>query len=123
MRKGRTSMFNTVDQFVGNYRVLRVLGQGAFALVYLGEHRYLKSAAALKVLRISLSEQDAQHFLQEAQLLVRLRHAHIVRVLDFAVERDTPVLIMDYLPGGTMRQRYPIGTRLSLALTVDYITQ
>ncbi len=116
-------MFNDVDQQIGNYRVLRVLGQGAFALVYLGEHRYLKSAAALKVLRISLSEQEVQHFLQEAQLLVRLRHAHIVRVLDFAVERDTPVLIMDYLPGGTVRQRYPIGTRLSLAKTTDYITQ
>jgi eukaryotic-like serine/threonine-protein kinase len=96
-------MFDYVGQRIGNYRLLRVLGQGAFALVYLGEHRYLKSAAALKVLRISLSEHEVQRFLQEAQLLVRLRHPHIVRVLDFAIERDTPVLVTT--PLGLKTQR------------------
>jgi WD40 repeat protein/serine/threonine protein kinase len=115
--------FDYVGQHIGNYRLLRVLGQGAFALVYLGEHRYLKSAAALKVLRISLSEHEVQRFLQEAQLLVRLRHPHIVRVLDFAIEQDTPVIVMDYLAGGTARQRHPAGTRLSITMTTNYITQ
>ena len=110
-------------QQVGNYRLVRQLGQGAFADVYLGEHRYLKSYAALKVLRVSLSDEDVQRFLTEAQTLVRLRHPHIVRVLEYAVDRGTPVLVMDYAPGGTLRQRHPRGSVLSLAVVVSYVKQ
>jgi serine/threonine protein kinase/type II secretory pathway predicted ATPase ExeA len=116
-------MLDRLGQQIGNYRLLRVLGQGSFAQVYLGEHCYLKSTAALKVLWHSLSEQEAQHFLEEARTLTRLRHAHIVRVLDFTIESGTPVLIMDYLSGGTLRQRHPEGTRLSISVVIDYITQ
>jgi serine/threonine protein kinase/type II secretory pathway predicted ATPase ExeA len=116
-------MLDHVGQQVGNYRLLRLLGRGGFADVYLGEHRYLKSAAALKILRISLSEKDAQRFLEEAQTLVRLRHANIVRVLDFAIEDGTPVLIMDYIPGGSLREHHPRGTSLPLPIIVDYVEQ
>src|SRR6266496_5035628 len=90
--KASTAMLDRVGQQIGNYRLLRILGQGAFAQVYLGEHCYLNSSAALKVLwQHSLSEQEVQRFLEEAQMLVRLRHVHIVRVLDFAIEQGTPV--------------------------------
>ena len=44
-------MADRIGQQLGNYRLVRLLGRGAFAEVYLGEHRYLKSYAALKVLR------------------------------------------------------------------------
>jgi serine/threonine protein kinase len=114
-------MLDRTLQQVGNYRIIRRLGRGGFADVYLGEHRYLKSAAALKILRISLSKKDAQRFLEEAQILARLRHANIVRVLDFAIEDDTPVLIMDYVPGGSLRERHPRGTLVPLAMIVDYV--
>src|SRR5436305_1510442 len=117
------AMIDRTGQYIGNYRLLRLLGQGAFAQVYLGEHRYLKSAAALKILRHALTEQKAQHFLEEAQTLVRLRHPHIVRVLDFAVEEGMAVLVMDYIPGGTLKQRHPRGTRLSIDMTLEYVKQ
>ena len=39
-----------IGQQLGNYRITRVLGQGGFADVYLGEHVYLKRPAALKLL-------------------------------------------------------------------------
>ena len=116
-------MNDRVGQQFGNYRLLHLLGRGGFADVYLGEHRYLKSAAALKILRISLSEKNAQRFLEEAQTLARLRHANILRVLDFAIESGTPVLIMDYIPGGSLREHHPRGTSLPLHTTVDYIEQ
>src|SRR5439155_22130999 len=77
----------------------------------------------LKVSRKTLNEDDKQQFLAEAQILVRLRHSHIVRVLEFAVEQDTPVLIMEYAPQGTLRDRYPPGTCLPLATATDYIMQ
>jgi eukaryotic-like serine/threonine-protein kinase len=79
-------MTDRVGEQLGNYRLIRLLGKGGFAEVYLGEHFYLKSLAALKVIDTELSEQDAANFVQEAQTLARLSHPHIVRVLDFAVE-------------------------------------
>jgi serine/threonine protein kinase len=116
-------MADRIGQQLGNYRIMRLLGSGGFAEVYLGEHIYLKSQAALKVLRTSLSEKDVQRFLAEAQTLVRLRHPHIVRVLEFAVEQGTPVLVMDYAPGGIIRETYPSGSLLPLNVVVAYIKQ
>jgi eukaryotic-like serine/threonine-protein kinase len=49
-------MPNREGQQLGNYRLVRLLGQGAFAEVYLGEHIYLKSYAALKVLLTFLQD-------------------------------------------------------------------
>ncbi len=116
-------MTDRVGQQIGNFHIVKFLGEGGFADVYLGQHRYLQSYAALKVSRKTLNEDDKQQFLTEAQTLVRLRHSHIVRVLDFAVEQDRPVLIMEYAPHGTLRDRYPYGTCLPLATVADYIMQ
>jgi len=116
-------MADRTGQQLGNYRLVRLLGHGGFAEVYLGEHRYLKSYAALKVLRTALKGKDIDKFISEAQTLVRLRHPNIVRVLEFAVDRGTPVLVMDYAPGGTLRKQHPRGSWLSLTTTVTYVKQ
>src|SRR5215471_8583962 len=116
-------MPNLVGQRLGNYRLLRLLGRGGFAEVYLGEHVYLRSRAALKVLHTSLEDEDIDSFLAEAQLLARLNHPHIVRVHDFAVEQATPFLAMDYALYGTLRQHHPRGSCLSLATMVAYVKQ
>src|SRR6059058_3785780 len=104
---GVSAMPNRVGQQLGNYRLLRLLGRGGFAEVYLGEHVYLKRRAALKVLYTSLEDEDIEPFLAEAQLLARLNHPHIVRVHDFAVEQATPFLAMDYALHGTLRHHHP----------------
>jgi serine/threonine protein kinase len=117
-------MVNRVGQQLGNYRLLRSLGRGGFAEVYLGEHLYLKRRAALKVLHTSLEDEEVGQFLSEAQTLARLDHPNIVRVLDFAVEQDgTPFLVMDYAPRGTLLQRHPRSSYLSLQTTVAYVKQ
>jgi LuxR family transcriptional regulator, maltose regulon positive regulatory protein len=116
-------MTDRVGQQFGNYRLLRLLGRGGFADVYLGEHVYLKSQAAIKLLHLQLTEETAQQFLQEAQTLARLSHPHIVRLLDFAVQEDLPFLVMDYVPGGTLRTRYPKETHLPLGTIAAYVTQ
>jgi serine/threonine protein kinase len=112
-----------VGQQFGNYRLIRRLGEGGFAEVYLGEHIYLKSHAALKLLRVSLSDERTGGFLAEAQTLAGLEHPHIVRVLEFSVEQGTPVLVMEYARGGTLREHYPRGSRIPLADVVAFIQQ
>ena len=52
-----------------------------------------------------------------------LEHPHIVQILDFGVEGKIPYFVMDYAPNGTLRQRYPKGTRLQMASIIQYVEQ
>jgi serine/threonine protein kinase len=90
-----------MGQHFGNYQLVKLLGQGGYAEVYLGKHRHLNSYAALKVLNTAIHPEDEHTFQAEAQTLVDLRHPNIVRLLDFAIESGPPVLIMDYAPNGS----------------------
>ena len=108
---------------LGNYRIIRLLGKGGFAEVYLGEHIFLKTQVAIKVLRTQLMSSDMEDFLREARTIARLRHANIVRVLEFGIEDKTPFLAMDYAPNGTLRQLHPKGSILSIATIVPYARQ
>ena len=80
--RGGSLMVDLVGQQLSNYLLVRLLGQGGFGDVYLGEHTYLKSPAAIKVLHTALSDKHKSSFLTKAQHLVRLRHPHIVRFLE-----------------------------------------
>jgi outer membrane protein assembly factor BamB len=110
-------------QQLGNYRLVRLVGQGGFADVYLGEHVYLGTQAAIKVLHTQLVGSDIERFRQEARIIAHLEHPHIVRVLDFGVQESTPFLVMTYAPNGTLRQRHPRGSRVPLALASFYVKQ
>src|SRR5436309_604055 len=116
-------MSDRVGQQLGNYRLVRLLGRGGFAEVYLGEHTRLNTQAAIKVLHTQLSDDDVNGFLSEARTIASLEHPHIVRVFDFDVKDGTPFLVMNYAPGGTLRQRYSKGTQLPLPLVVSYVKQ
>jgi len=117
-------MANRVGQQLGNYRLIRVLGEGGFAEVYLAEHVHLDTQAAIKVLHTQLADKDTTaYFYQEARLIAQLKHPHIVRTLDFGVTDSTPFLVMDYAPQGTLRQCYPKGNKVPLATIVTYVEQ
>ncbi len=110
-------------QQLGNYRLERLLGSGGFAEVYLGYHLRLQRQAAIKVLHASLSKKEIAGFQREAQIIAALDHPGIVRVFDFDVQQGIPFLVMDYLPNGTLRQRYQWGERLALSTVVSYVKQ
>src|SRR5258706_2635886 len=117
-------MADRIDQQLGNYSILRLIGRGGFAEVYLGEHIYLKTQVSIKILQTKVSnEDDMKGFLQEAQTIARLIHPNIVRVTDFGVDGETPYLVMDYAPNGTLRQRHPKGAVLPLPTIVTYVRQ
>ena len=116
-------MADRVGQQLGNYRLIRLLGQGGFAEVYLGQHIYLDTSAAIKVLHTRLDSDDVEHFREEARTIARLLHPNIVRVLEFNVEEMTPYLVVDYAPNGTLRKRHPRGVPLPPSTVVSYTRQ
>ena len=116
-------MSDRVGQQLGNYRLLRVIGKGSFAEVYLAEHLHLGTQAAIKVLQANLTEEGSEQLRSEARTMARLIHPHIVRVLDFEIEGGIPFLVMEYAPNGTLRELHPRGTTVPVDTVVSYVRQ
>jgi serine/threonine-protein kinase len=70
-----------------------------------------------------LTENDFTRFITQASVLTRLRHPHIVPVLDFGISDGTAYLVMDYAPNGHLRQHHPKGSRVPLETIVNYVKQ
>lgn len=101
-----------------------MLGQGNSSEVYLGELPGFEQPVAVKLLHAWTGERDMQRFLTQAAMLSKLDHPHIIHIYDFGLtDADVPYLVMSYVPCGTLRQRYPRGTRLPLGEVVRYARQ
>ena len=105
---------NYTGQQFGSYRLLSLLGRGGFADVYLAQHTYLRIQVALKLFRARLDDEHMQGFLAQMRAIVRLRHPHIVRILECDIHDGAPFLVMHHAPNGTLRQRHPKGSQLPL---------
>lgn len=109
-----------IQQRFGNYRLIQLLGKGTFADVYLGEHLYLNTPVAIKVLRSKIDSPNLAGFLNEARQVSHLVHPHIIRVVDFGLESVAPFLVMDYAPYGNLRKPHPLGSVLPISTIVSY---
>lgn len=77
---------------LGDYRLVRRIGDGGFANVYEADHLHMGTKAAIKLLKGDLSPQQIESLGQEARTVMNLDHPHIVRVLTFSIERKVPYL-------------------------------
>jgi eukaryotic-like serine/threonine-protein kinase len=110
-------------QQLGNYRLLRLLRHESTVDVYLGEHIFLKTQAAIRVLPGQLSQDTLEAFLADTRNIARMKHSNILRILEFGVEDKTAFLVTDYTPNGSLRQRHPGGTPVPSAEIVSYVKQ
>ncbi len=118
-------MPDKVGQQIGNYRLIQLLGSGGFADVYLGQHVHVQRLqAAVKILHANLGMVHQGGFFQEAETIAGLKHRHIIRILDFGIDRDNaPYLIMEYASHGTLRIRHPKGSIVPSRIVVFYVKQ
>ena len=89
----------------GTYLVEQLLGSGGMADVYRVRHTRLPRAFALKVLHPQVAKLPGvrERFRQEADILAKLRHSHIVDIIDCdSIERDQPYIVMEYIEGETL---------------------
>lgn len=95
---------------LGRYRLIEKLGEGGMAIVYKALDARLGTEVAVKVIRMEKLTEDTRdrtlkRFEREAKLLARLTHPNIVKVTDFGEFEGKPYLVMEYLAGGTLKQK------------------
>ncbi len=94
-----------VGKYFGNYRITARIACGSFGCVYRAQHAFLSRVAAVKLLHATLLQAPGarSNFLQEAQLLERLRHPHILPIYEFGIDAGLPYLVTEYASGGSLR--------------------
>ncbi|GHP00813.1 hypothetical protein KSF_108600 [Reticulibacter mediterranei] len=90
-----------------NYRLLTEIDAGGSGIVYLAEHLILtERRVAIKLLHTHLTaSEDRDRFLDEAKVLYKLQHPHILPLHDVGFHEQRPYLITDYADGGSLRDR------------------
>jgi serine/threonine-protein kinase len=104
---------------VGRYKILRKLGQGGTAVVYLGKDPYINRLVAVKLSRPS--DRYREGFFLEAQSSGRLNHPNIVAVYDAGVYREFCYITMEHVQGESLERYCNIETLLSISKVVEII--
>ena len=92
-------------QELGQYRLVRKIGEGAMGEVFLAEHRMLKQPCAIKLIRPELAENRTamQRFEREVKAISQLKHWNTVQIYDYGYAEDgTFYFAMEYLDGLTL---------------------
>jgi serine/threonine protein kinase len=96
----------------GKYRLDRRLGHGGMGVVYRAYHLGLQKRFALKLITKARDQASLARFRVEAAALGKLKHPNIVDVTDFGIDArggGLPYLVMEYLEGSTLPDRYRVG--------------
>lgn len=104
----------------GRYRVRARIARGGMATVYVATDLRLERRIALKVMHGHLSDDQVfqSRFIQEARAAARLADPHVVNVFDQGQDDGIAYLVMEYLPGITLRELLREQKRLSVAQTI-----
>jgi tRNA A-37 threonylcarbamoyl transferase component Bud32 len=108
------------DVTILGHRFVRELATGGTSMVYLAESERAGEMVVLKVLRESDGVDDQvqfDRFLQEYELISKIRHPHVVRIYDLGIADDHAFIAMEYFPRGDLRARIakPLPPRVALA--------
>jgi serine/threonine-protein kinase len=115
-----------LNQTVGNYRVLSLLGEGGMGVVYLAQHPGIGRKAAIKVLHPDLARKPdlVTRFFNEARAATAIKHPGIVAVYDFGTLPDgASYIIMEFLEGESLSARIRRLGRIPLGAAVDFTLQ
>lgn len=113
-----------VGRIIGRrYEIVALLARGGMAIVYRAHDRQLDRPVALKVPRAEFARDRgfSEQFRREARAAARLSHPNMVAVYDSGEERGLPWIVMEYVPGQTLREVLDARGRLDLATTAELL--
>src|ERR671924_470338 len=111
--------------FDGRYRILKRIGSGGMANVYLAEDEVLGRRVAIKILneRHAGDEQFVERFRREAKSAAGLSHPNIVSIYDRGEAEGTYYIAMEYLDGRSVKEQIVRDGPLPVSLATDYARQ
>ncbi len=115
-----------IGRSIGNYKIVRAIGEGGMGTVYLAEHPMIGKRVAVKMLRPDLGTDPGlvSRFFQEARAVNEIRHPNIVDISDFGKTEDGIVyLVMELLEGHSLRDRLNSDGALALDVAVTISQQ
>jgi serine/threonine protein kinase len=117
-----------IPEFLGKYKIEKVLGKGAMGIVYKGVDPVLGRTVAIKtvltsLLDIGMSEQVMARFKREAQSASRINHPGIVSVYEYGQDGDTAFIAMEFVNGDELEELLESGHKLRIEDTVKVIDQ
>src|SRR5580765_6182045 len=117
------TLINTL--FDGRYRIVRKLGMGGMANVYLAEDEVLGRRVAIKILndRHAGDDQFVERFRREAKNAASLSHPNIVSIYDRGEAEGTYYIAMEYLDGRSLKELIVARGPAPIHLAVDYARQ
>ena len=109
-------------QMLGPYRIINQIGKGGMATVYKAYQASVDRYVAIKVLPSQLAESKefAARFQQEARIIAKLEHPHILPVFDYGESQGITYFVMRYLEAGTLKDKMEAGRPLPL-IEIDKI--
>ena len=118
-------MLSKGQKINNRYEIVKSIGEGGMANVYLANDTILNRKVAVKVLRGDLSsdEKFIRRFEREALSVSNLSHPNIVEVYDVGVEENNHYIVMEYIEGKTLKQLLKKRESLTLAEVIDIMTQ
>ena len=98
-------MSDLSNQVIGPYQIEKLLGQGGMGSVYRARDIQLQRLVAFKMMHpeIAAHEDLRKRFLQEARAIAALDHPNIIRIYSFHGDAKDLYLVMEYVPGGSLR--------------------
>lgn len=107
------------------YEIIKTIGEGGMANVYLANDTILDRKVAIKVLRGDLSndEKFIRRFRREALSVSNLSHPNIVEVYDVGEEEENYYIVMEYIEGKTLKQLLQKRGALTLTEVIDIMSQ
>jgi serine/threonine protein kinase len=91
--------YSSVDNYVGPYRILRLINRGGQGSVYLGYDKRLHRKVAIKIYTMPSQRVARKRLLREAQLVAGIDSVKVVRIHDVIESRAHLALVMEYVPG------------------------
>ncbi|MEZ5601427.1 MAG: serine/threonine-protein kinase [Candidatus Competibacteraceae bacterium] len=105
---------------ISGYQFEKIIGKGAMSTVYLALQESLGRRVAIKVLSPGLAGDPifSKRFIKEARIIGKLGHPHIVTIFDAGNLDDVYYIAMEYLEGGTLKERIKAGLTPDQAVTI-----
>ena len=120
-------MSEAFPEYIGRYKVLKLLGKGAMGIVYKAVDPAIDREVAIKTIKVSLDEEELAlyeaRFAQEIKTVGKLNHPHIVPIYDVGRTEQFAYMAMEFIDGQELKA-YMMGAKpLHVATAVDLVAQ